>query len=135
MDVLKTLSEDVVNNALYPPEALPVLNSKEEQDQWEAHNERFTLYVDEDSEEVRVRAKNWVTKEGECKCTYRDVTTDIGELPLGTRQSLATQAAAFWSDYYGRLPMWRAAVNRLSWKREVDEHGITVPGSMALSYL
>ena len=45
------------------------------------------------------------------------------------------QAAAFWSDYYGRLPMWRAVVNRLSWKREVDENGITVPGSMSLSYL
>jgi hypothetical protein len=134
VELLKTLSSDVNNNVKYPSDGLPIVHSELERKQWEAHDERFTLYIDEDSEEVRVRSLHWVKDHaGVMKCTYKDVT-DHTTLPLKVRMSLAKQATDFWSDYYGRLPMFRSLVQRLSWKREVDEEGKTIENTMSLKY-
>ena len=136
VDLLKTLSVDVANNVKYPSNGLPVYNSEEETKQWEDHNERFTLYIDEDSEEVRVRALHWIQDKDDAKmvrCTYKDVT-DPSTLPIKIRMSLAKQASQFWSDYYGRLPLLRALIARLSWARSVDEEGKTVENSVSLNY-
>ena len=137
VDLLKTLSIDVTNNLRYPPNGLPRMGSNEEQRQWEEHEERFTLWVDEDSEDVRVRSCHWVKGEGEggaaatsgrLVCTYQQVD-DHSILSLKERESLAKQAREFWSDYYGRLPLWRSLVDRLSWERDVGEDGRMVEGT------
>ena len=145
VDLLKMLSVDIKNDNRYPG-VPPKLGSTEEQEQWESHQEMFTMYVDEESEDLRVRACHWVYGEDakshddltatskSLRCTYNDVS-DYNSLPLTERMRLAKLARAFWCDFYGRLPVWKAVVHRLSWDREVDpDTGKTIPGSVSLVY-
>jgi hypothetical protein len=145
VDLLKMLAVDVKGDNRYPG-VPPIHGSPEEKSQWESHQEMFTMYVDEDSEDLRVRACHWVhgdqgipnsdsaSRAQSLRCTYEDVS-DYGTLPLTERMRLAKLARAFWCDYYGRLPIWQSVVHRLAWQREVDQNtGKTVVGSVSLKF-
>lgn len=145
VDLLKMLAVDVQGDNRYPG-VPPICGSPEEKAQWESHQEMFTMYVDEDSEDLRVRACHWVygdngnansdavARANSLRCTYEDVGK-YDTLPLTERMRLAKLARAFWCDYYGRLPIWQSVVHRLAWKREVDQTtGKTVSGSVSLAF-